>query len=182
MEIFDLKNNKVIIHPAAYVLKPFKDIWEADKTKNKTKALKELAFVYYYSDYKSDFSDILNDEEKINEIKKIVELTNDWKPSAMVKKAISFYKERQKTPSMHLLDSALAFTEELKNFYETVNLKETDKNGKPIWNIAQLQKGVGELANQTESLKKLKDAVAREIAEGSRIRGGLELGIYEDPE
>lgn len=183
MEIFDLKNNNVVIHPAAYILKPFKVIWDGDKSKSKKQALKELAFIYYSTDFKSDFSDIINDNERCSEVKKIVELPEDWTPNDKILDAIKFYKERQRTASMDLLDSALIFTQKLKTFYETVNLDERDeKTGKLIHNPTMLQKGIAELANQTDSIRKLKEAVSKEIAEASRVRGGGEIGLFEDPE
>lgn len=180
MNVFEEIDGKINIHPEAYVLKPFKDIWNV---KNKEKAKKELAFIYFFCDFKSDFADIVNENDKTEEIKKVVDLPDNWKMNDKIKDAIKFYKERQKTPSMHLLDSALQFTEKLKNFYEDIDLLERDpKTNKLLHNVPQLQKGIAELSEQTESLKKLKNSVAREIEEESRIRGGGEIGYFEDPD
>ena len=173
-------NNGLDIHPEALVLKPFKDIYKDDKSKSKDKAMRELAYVYFYCDYKSDFSDILDEKEKEKEIKLVLELPETWKPSNNVLAAIEFYKERQKTPSMHLLEAALQFTKKIKDYYNDIDLFETDKNGKYLHNVTNLQKGISELANQTESLRKLKETVSKEIAEASRIKGGGEKGLYED--
>lgn len=179
MELFELKNNKVQIHPAAYTMGPFKPIVNQ---KNKTKALKELAYIFFTTDYKSDFSDILNEDEKQKEVKRIVELPESWEPSEKIEAAIVFYKERQRTPSMHLLETTLNFTEKLKNFYDRVDLFEVDDKGKPIHNVQQLQKSAAEVGLLTESIKKLKEAVAKEVEEASRVRGGGEIGFFEDPE
>ena len=135
MELFELKDNKVNIHPAAYTIGPFKPILKQAKTK----AIKEMAFIFFFTDYKSDFSDILDPKEKEQEVKKIVELPENWEPSPDVLKAIEFYKERQRTPSMHLLETALQFTEKLKKYYDEVDLNERDDKGKPIHNIQSLQ-------------------------------------------
>lgn len=182
MNVFELQNNKVVIHPEAYSLKPFKDIWNADKTKDKSKAIKELAFIYWYCDFKSDFSDILNEEDKQHEIKNIIGLPEKWKPTKKIEDAIEFYKDRQRTSSMYLLEAAQKFTQKLKEFYETVDLNEKDQNGKYLHNIPQLQKGISELASQTEALRKLKETVSKEIEEQSRIRGGGDIGYFEDPD
>ena len=34
----------------------------------------------------------------------------------------------------------------------------------------------------TENIKKLKDAVSKEVKEASRVRGGGEIGYFEDVE
>ena len=180
MELFDSDGTNVKIHPAAYTLTPFKKIVSQ---KNKTLALKELAFIFFYSDYKSDFSDILNEEEKKQEIKTIVELPEKWEPSEDIKEAIKFYKKRQQTPSMQLLEAALSFVQKLKVFYTEVDLNERDeRTGKLIHSISQLQKGASEIGELTSLLERLKESIAKEVEAASRIRGGGEIGLFEDPD
>jgi hypothetical protein len=181
MNLFEY-DKKLIIHPEAYLLIPFRDILKADKTKNKDKAMKELAYVYYFCDYNSDFSNVLDEADRIVEIKAALELSDQWQPSDLVLKAIKFYRDRQRTPSMHLLETALNFTEKIKNFYDDIDLYEKDKSGKYIHNIVQLQKSMSELPSQVDTIKKLKEVVEKEIGEASSVRGGKEVGIYEDPE
>ena len=180
MELFDSNGIDVIIHPAAFTLIPFKKI---TSQRNKTLALKELAFIFFYADYKSDFSDILNIEERESEIKTIVELPVKWVISEDVKAAIKFYKNRQQTPSMQLLEAALIFVQKLKAFYTDVDLNERDeRTGKLIHNISQLQKGASEIGDLTSLLEKLKESIAKEVDSASRIRGGGEIGLFEDPD
>lgn len=180
MELFDLDGTNVKIHPAAFTLGPFKKI---ANQKNKTLALKELAYVFFNADYKSDFSDILDDEERSHEIKVIVELPEKWEPSQIVLDAIEFYKKRQQTPSMQLLEASLGFVQKLKVFYKTVDLNERDeRSGKLVHNISGLQKGAAEIGELTSSLEKLKESIAKEVEAASRIRGGGEIGMFEDPD
>lgn len=177
MELFELKNNNLDVHPAAYALAPFKPIVNQ---KSKQKVIKELAYIYFMADYKSDFSDLLNEEERSVEVKTVLELPKNWEPSDDVKKAIEFYKNRQMTPSMHLLEATLKMVEKLKQYYENIDLDERDERGKPVHNVASVQKGAGEIGVLTEALKNLREAVAKEIEEASRVRGGGEVGYFED--
>jgi len=180
MNVFQIGDKGLLeISAEAYTLLPFKKIWNK---KNKKLAEKELAFVYYFTDYNSDFSDILNESEKIDEIKKSVGLEDRWEMSVNVKNAIEFYKKRQRTASMDLLDSALEFSQKLKDFYKSIDLDERDKNGKLVHNIPQLQSSMNQLSDQTEVIRKLKETITKELQEASRVRGGEEVGYFENPE
>jgi len=96
MRLFDLVNNQLVISEEAYILIPFKAIWDRDKTKLKEKALAELGFVYFMEDYKSDFSDIVNDEERSTEITSVLGLPSGWKEDAVVRNAREFYHKGAK--------------------------------------------------------------------------------------
>lgn len=177
MELFELVKNNVQVHPAAYMLGPLKPIL---KQRSKDKVKKELAYVYFFADFKSDFADILDDKERSAEIKHILELPNDWEPSEDVLNAVEFYKDRQSTSSMHLLETALQFTKKLKKFYDEVDLNERDEKGKPIHNVRALQQSASELSEMTDNLKSLREAVSKEVEEQSRVRGGGQIGYFED--
>ena len=45
MKLFRYEGYKLHISEEAFVLKPFKELWNRDKTKNKDKALQELGYV-----------------------------------------------------------------------------------------------------------------------------------------
>ena len=53
MELFIIEKNKVIASPEALLIKEFKDIWDSDKFLSKDRAVSELAYVYFTTDYKS---------------------------------------------------------------------------------------------------------------------------------
>ena len=55
MKLFDIDNNKVIVHPEALLIQSFKLLWDRDKSKDKARALKELAYVYFMTDFKSPY-------------------------------------------------------------------------------------------------------------------------------
>ena len=176
MELFEFKNNEVVIHPAAYTLTTIKKL-----TKGKN-AIKELAFVFFFADYKSDFSDIFDDDEKTQEIKKLVSLPPTWKASQNVLDAIEFYKERQQTPSMRLLNSTMSFVNKLDLFYKDIDLNERDpQSNKLLHNVSQLQAGAANIGNLTKSIKEIRAAIAKEIDEAARVRGGQAISVFEDP-
>lgn len=177
MEILDLKNNVPVIHPAALQIPVFKKLWTRDKSKTKTKALNELTYIYFVADYKSDFSDIIDEKERKEEVSKIVDVKED----EVVTEAIEFYKARQVTLSMHLLHSAKIGVDKIRKYVEDVDLSELDDKGKPIHNVSQINTLLSNLGNTIEGIRKLEAIVAKEIEDNTRIRGGGEVGMFEDP-
>lgn len=178
MILFELQDNKVTFSPQALMLKPFKALWDRDKTKDKTRARNELAFVYYFSDYKSDFSSILDDDERATEILKF--LSDIDKPDNKVYEACEFYKSRRETISTQLLEAARHGAKTLKEYYYNVDLTLTDEKGKPVWDVAKLQTSLKTLSDTIEGLEKLEDKVKREQEKESSMRGGREKAMFED--
>ena len=182
MEIFQLKDNIVTFHPQALTLKPFKALWDRDKTKTKKNAVEDLSFVYFYTDYKSEFSDILEDDLRAIEVQRIVISRDKWEFDEQIKEACMLYDKLQETLSSKLLVSARKGVQKIKDFIESIDLNERDKSNKYVMNPSSLQKTINELGSTVAGLKKLEDIVKKEQAEDSRIRGGGEVGMFEDPD
>ena len=50
IRLFKYEGYKVTISEEALLLKPFKAIWDRDRTKSKDRALDELGFIYFFCD------------------------------------------------------------------------------------------------------------------------------------
>ena len=71
MKLFKMKEDWTLhIEEEVWSLLPFKKILKKDKTRSKELALKEMAFIYFYTDIKSDYLIITNDKIREEEIKK----------------------------------------------------------------------------------------------------------------
>ena len=53
--LFDYKERNVIVSPEALLIPEFEEIYKRDKSKDKAKAIKELSYIYFISDYKSPY-------------------------------------------------------------------------------------------------------------------------------
>ena len=91
MKLFKYEGYEVKVAPEALNLKPFKKLWDRDKSKNKEKAINEFAFLYFYCDPRSDYQYIVDDESRMDAVKQGVGLPEDWKPDALMSAAITFY-------------------------------------------------------------------------------------------
>jgi hypothetical protein len=167
MNIFNLKNNKVIIDPDKLIIPEFKSIWERDKSKDKENAFKELTYVYMLVDFKSPYQAY---PEDIREIKIKEDLFKDknWKPDDLIKSACKKYYELIETPTLRMLNSARIAVEKLSNYFKVSN-----PNDKSY--TANLEK----LGKIIESLDKLEEKVKKEQTSETKVRGG---GIVKERE
>ena len=63
--IFDVINNVPIITPEAlYSISEFRVLWDRDKTKDKSKAQKEFAYIYHMADPKSIYANLAKYNKK----------------------------------------------------------------------------------------------------------------------
>lgn len=181
MQLFEIKNDIVSFADETYLLKPFSAIIDRDKSKGKTIAKAELAAVFFFSDYKSDFSTILDEDEKLKLVKSyIIGMAEDWKPDKLFYDAVEFYKERQKTLSIKLLESARKGVDKISKYLENVDLDKVDKQGKLLFNAKQFSDTIKGAGDMTESLTKLEDQVKKEIQEKKNNFGSRNKNTFED--
>lgn len=181
MNLFELVNHRVTFSPEALTLKPFYALWERDKSKDKEVAVAELAAVYFYADYKSDFADLLDEEERIRQIRAYtMNLPQGWKPDPAFNAAVDFYKKRQETITTRLYESALIGIDKIDRHLRTVDFAAVDKSGKPKYNPKQTNDMIKSLGDTMESLKKLNDLIKKEKEDDSSLRGGRSKGFFED--
>jgi hypothetical protein len=185
MNLFELVENKLQIQPEAYALLPFKKLWDRDKSKDKKVALEELAYVYYISDYLSDFSDIIDEDEQIKEVKKYCITDSKWIADKEVLKAVEFYKSRQETTALIMFENARHGINKLSIYMRDINFNETDMNEKtgeirPKHDIKKFADTVRQIPSILESLKQLENAVKKEREAEKGLRGGREKSPYED--
>ena len=181
MNLFTLINDNITFSEEALALKPFHDLWKRDKSKGKIVATAELSTVFFLADFKSDFSDIVDEEERLTQVKSyIVGLPEDWKPDEVFNKAVEFYKERQKTISLKLLESARRAMDKISKYFDTVDLHAVDKQGKLLFNVSQFSTTIKNAGEMTESLRKLEQQVKKELTEKKGNVGSKNKNVFED--
>ena len=179
MKLFQMDNHRLNIQPEAYTLIPFAKIWDRDRTKDKTTALAELAFVYYMCDYKSDFDQIVNKDDRAKEIASYLKLPKNYKADEDILDAMEFYNKRQKTVTMFLLEDVYSSIDKLRAYFREVDLLEYGKDGKPIHDVMKLTRSIEAVAKIVDSLRILEEKVKREKDE-TGLRAGRSKGMYED--
>lgn len=181
MNLFEIKNHIVTWSPEALLLEPLKVLWDRDKSKNKEVATAELAALWFYADYNSDFSSMLDEEERLRQIRVYVKsLPKDWKPDASFNAAVDFYREMSETVTTRFLVDAEIALSKLSKFLRTVDLSLEDRSGKPKYNAKQLGDTIKQVPSITKALKELKDEVRKERSGSNTLRGGRAKGSFVD--
>jgi hypothetical protein len=182
MELFQIDNDQVVFSPQALMLEPFNKLWKRDKKKGKPIAHAEMAALYYYMDYKSDFSTMLDDTEKLELIKSvIIGMPADWEPDELFKAACKFYQEMQETHSTLLLQDAQYAVTSVRKFLRSLDMQEVDERGKPIHDLKKIIDSLGQINKVTESLMELEEQVKKQIQKKQdTIRGGRAKADFED--
>lgn len=173
MNLFEVKDDQITFSPIALALKPFRALWDRDKTKGKKVAVAELAALYYFADYKSDFSEILDPTDKMETIKTvIVGMSTSWTPDDKFNAAVAFYRERQETITTVLLEDAKMAVSKVSKFLRDVDFDETD--------IKKVSDVLGNLPKTVETINALENAVKKELQQKDSLRGGHAKATFED--
>lgn len=181
MKLFDLVNHQVTISEEAYRLKPFRAIWDKDKTKNKNKALDELAYVFFMEDFKSDFTDIIDEDERRDEVLANLTLEADYKDSKEVTEARKFYNEQiNNILALSFLRDARYAVNQLRIYFKSIDFTKQDSRGRMIHDPDKLSKVIEKGANLLSTISNLEEMVKKELQDKDDKIGGKTKAIFED--
>lgn len=179
MNLFQMIEYNLHISEEAYSLTPFKKLVDSDKSKDKELAMKELAFIWFMSDIKSDYNYILNEKDKQEEIIKDLQLPKTWKRTKDVQTAMDFYKNRSKTVSSTILENSLFIANTLSNKMKKLVMAD-EEDMLSIKDIESIAKGLTQMPGIVTALQKLENTVIKEQTEKSSNVGSQEKAMFED--
>lgn len=183
MNLFELKDWVLTVQPQAWSLLPFKAILKRDKSRDKANALKEMLFVYYYTDIKSDYLIITDDKLRCEEIKKDIGLSDSWKLDSTIQEAVDFYNNRSLSVIGKLYKNALKATNDVSEYlYRTDELlEERDDRGKPINDISKITASIAKVRGLMQDLKSAEKEVVKESVElAGKQKGAKTYGLFEE--
>jgi len=181
MNGFILKDGVLQVDDNLWALLPFKKILKRDKSRDKDRATKEMLFIYYYCDIKSDYL-IMDPKTRINEIKKDIGLNEDWKIDLVVQEAIDFYEARSLTVIGKLYKNALKAANDVSDYLEHANtlLSERNDKGQPITPLTVVVTAISKIPTLMKDLKAAeKEVIKEQVETEGRMKGKQEMGLYE---
>ena len=166
----------------ARTLEPFKAIIIADKgsegdaqARKKLMATKEIAFVYWFSKFDSQFHKYKG-QDKVFQIKKALALPEKWKPSDLVMEACEFYEALQRTSSMAHLEAVEEAASKLARYLRETDIDERimegPKRGELVHNIAQYNAVAEKMPKMLHAIMETKEVVKKEMQEAEANRAG----------
>ena len=171
MKLFKYEGYEVKVAPEALTLKPFKKIWDRDKSKTKERAIQEFGFLYFYCDPRSDYQYIIDPEDRLEAVKKGEGFPGEWKPDATLMKAIEFYSSFD-TPSAMLLRAA---SEAVDKVQKTLKELEPDDT-KSLKDYLTALKMIPEVAAMMKDAEK----ALNEEMEYGEAKGSIEKTLFDD--
>lgn len=188
MDFLRFQNNKVTLERYELLLvKEFAQLLEPERNKCKEdpsgelglRAIKELSFIYLNSDWKSPYSEY-SEEERIWAAREDSDLREEELSDPILLAAEEKYKELQETRILKMLKSSYKAIDNLRIFFETLDLTETDPmTGKPIYQAKDVISNIQNLGKMIEGLQQLESLVKKEREQSKGLRGDAERGMFD---
>lgn len=180
MKLVKLVNYQVVVDDELLLLQPFKCLYKSDKSKNKEKFMNFLTILYFTYDPRSDYSYIVNEQDRLKEVcESNGYVVPKFTPEEV--KCIELYKKLTTTINQELLKSTKIAIDKVRQFLETVDLTLTDDKGKPVYTISSVTTAIKQIPQLAKDVMEAEKAVAKEIEEQGRARGGNDTKkLFED--
>lgn len=174
MKLLKYEGYKVVIEPELLTLKPFKRIWDRDRTINKDKAIAEIAFIYFMTDPRSDYQYLTDEDERKEAIKEGEGLPPKWEPDKIVQEAMAFYNSFKPTSALLLDDTRLMVDKYRKR------LREQEFDGLEVKELKELGALIKQIPSLVKDLDEAEKALTSEMRNAGKMRGQGEKTIFED--
>ena len=173
MGLLDFKNYELVIKPETLAIRNIKFIWDRDKSKTKNKAIRELSFIYFVYDPRSDYTYLTQLEDRQAKVAEELGLGSDFKPDKRLEDAIESYKDSTNTVSSGLLDDTKYTINKIRQFLRETDIDDVDTADKIV-------RALDKIPNLVKQLIKTQQIVNEEIEENNLMRGQKQKKIMED--
>ena len=178
MKLVRINDYKLEVEDELLLLKPFKELYKVDKTKDKSKFYEFLTLVYYTYDPRSDYNYITNEEERLQEVC----ISNGFNVPKFTSKeleCIELYKKLNTTTSSLLLEDTEAAVENVRKMLRSIDFNVLEEKDKvtALKNITAMTSMIPKLVKDLSEAEK---TVQKELEEAGRVRGGITKTVFED--
>ena len=179
MKLLKYEGYNLTFEPEILTLKVFKRLFMRDKTKDKSRFLQELGYIYFMLDPRSDYMYITDNEERSKAIIEGEGLPDTWKVDSALQDAMDYYKSFRPTSALLLEDTRIA-VDKLREALRSINLTDVDDKGRPIYTLNTIVSTIKQVPSLVKDLDDAERAIAKEIIQNDKIRGSAEKSMYED--
>lgn len=179
MKLFKYSAYKIEISEEAFLLKPFKAIWNRDRSEGKNKALTELGYIYFMEDPRSDYQYIVDREDRHKAILESEGMKSDWKPDKLVKEAMAFYSSFKSTSAL-LLEDTRAIIENVRKTLREFSFDDMEDKDK-VTAIKSVASTIATIPKLIKDLDEAEKAVTSEMTESvGKVRGQKSKSLFDD--
>lgn len=181
MRLFEMRNWSLIISEETWGLLPFSKILKRDKSKEKEKAMKEMLFIYFYCDIRSDYL-TMEEIDRLKEIKHDIGLPEDWVIDKVIQEGIDLYVKHDSVLEKLYRQTLKAVTA-VGNYLENaeVLLAERDKQDKPVNDISKITTAIQKVPKLMSDLKSAYKEVVKEKEDlENKKKGSKAFNVFEE--
>lgn len=181
MHIVNYNNFQFELTEEAYLIKPIRDLFKSDKSKDKEKAMQQLSVIYFIADPRSSYSYILNEADRLKEVIRQEGLPSDFKIDNKLQAAINEYKIHVITQSSSLLQDLRELLEKMRKSLRGIDFEEATDLKEKVNAIKTASAIIDSLPGTILKIQNTEKLVANEIEEKGRARGGNEAkSLFDD--
>lgn len=179
MHIIEFQDYSVVPSPEIMLIKPFRRLWNADRSERKEKFLQQVSYCYFMVDPRSTYSYITDEDERAKEIIKQEGLPDDFKPSEMLQEAMDVYRKHCITTSSLLLEDTKSTIDKIRTELRDFNMSSLDDKDKAnsLKTIASI---VSMIPKMVKDLSEAEKTVTQELNASGRARGKAEKTLFDD--
>ena len=180
MHILEYNNYQVEPTQEAFLIKPIRDLYNADRTKSKDKFMTQMSILYFLVDPRSSYNYIIDKDERLKAIIEQEGLPADFKIDKKLQQAIDIYKEHVVTTSSLLLQDTKLAIDKVRQFLRNVNLAAVDDKNKPIYTINSVTSAIKQIPQLAKDVIDAEKAINKEIEEQGKLRGTANKTLMDD--
>ena len=181
MKLLNLENYQIKVADEALLVKPIRDLFNADKTKSKEKFYTECSIIFFMADPRSSYGHIVDEDERFEAVKAQEGLPKNYKIPKELQLAIDTYKQLTTTISSQLLEDTYVAIDKLRKFLRNIDLYAVDDKGKPLYTISSITSAIKAIPQLTKDIQEAEKQVNSDVLEVGRKRGGNEgKAMFED--
>lgn len=179
MHLIEFQDFNIVPSPEILLIKPFRRLWNADRSERKEKFLQQVSYCYFMIDPRSTYSYITDLDERADEIIKQEGLPEKFQPSEMLKDAMEIYRKHCTTTSSLLLEDTRNTVEKIRTELRNFNISSFEDKDKvnALKTIASI---VSMIPKMVKDLSEAEKTVTQELNETGRVRGRSEKTLFDD--
>jgi hypothetical protein len=181
--LFEIVNKRVVPTVHALMIEPFKSIWEADPTPEKSNAIKLFSYTEFVCSPKKSNPFIgYSEEVRPRKVKKEIYGDENYRTTDFMILCVAKYKEilEEGSPTYVLFNAALNAKDKLVHFLNNFSLEERTNAGTAVIKPADVTRALKEIPDVAKSILASREKVHAELLEDSKTRNQREIRQYED--
>lgn len=180
MKLIEYENYQIKIAPELLLIKPFRVLHNADRTKTKDNFMTQISIVYFMADPRSTFSYITDENDRLEAILEQEGLPKTFKVDSKLQECIDIYKKHTITTSYLLLQDMRVAVDKIRAFITEIDLRETDDKDRPKYQISTIVSSLDKALSLIPKIQETERIVKQELEEKGKVRGTAEKALFED--